>query len=304
MAPYYFPILFWTPSAVEDANRGDFSLVCRKWGVSIFDLYSLVAEKHPIRLPVELMQIFLAQVNLEILVDADDYEKACRKLNVLRAILYSQGISPTLAPFATNYSLNSYAGINARSSGSSVDRLHEGLRHGITITEAKIEGWPNELSLMCLRGDLEHLTNNLTCDAFVEAASAVPIWQSIEDKYPAVRNICSALAKAPLMPDLSSSILHIWQALESLFRIESEITYRTSILLAELCAPIVPRASTYAIAKKSYGDRSKIAHGSNLSVDTVQWMRAWGLLRITCQAILQREALPSADDLLNELLMR
>ena len=234
----------------------------------------------------------------------DNHPTACRQLDILRAMLYSRGLAPTLAPFATSHSLNAYAGINARSSSLTRDKLHEGLRDGITAGETKIEGWPTELSLMCLRGDPEQLSNTLAEVDFLSAADAALIWQGIEDRHPSARTIRGALAKAPLMPDLSSSILHMRQALENLVRVQSEITYRVSLLLAGLCAPIQPRALTYATAKKSYGDRSKIAHGSSSPVDNAQWMRAWGLLWNTCQAILLRGTIPSADDLTNELLAR
>jgi len=257
-----------------------------------------------VRMPVELMQVFLPQVNLEIAVEAPDHPTACRMLDTLRAILYSQGLAPTLAPFATSHSLNAYAGINARSSDLTRDNLHEGLREGITAKNTKIEGWPTELSLMCLRGDPKILTNTLNSSDFTIAAEAAILWQEIENKYPPARTLRTALAKAPLMPDLSSSILHIWQALENLFGIDREITYRTSLLLAEMCAPIEPRVSTYAAAKKSYGDRSKIAHGSSSPVDTIQWMRAWHLLRSAARAVLHRGSIPSVNGLTDELLTR
>lgn len=76
------------------------------------------------------------------------------------------------------------------------------------------------------------------------------LWRNLEDKNPPAKVIRAALAKAPLMPDISSSILHMWQALENIIRIQSEITYRTSLLLAELCAPIQPRSLTYDTAKR------------------------------------------------------
>ncbi|WP_256562581.1 P-loop NTPase fold protein [Pseudomonas sp. HMSC066A08] len=182
------------------------------------------------------------------------------------------------------------------------DKLHKGLQTGINLKDAKVEGWPYELSLMCLRGDPEQLSNTVREDVFLSAVQDSLLWRNLEDKNPPAKVIRAALAKAPLMPDISSSILHMWQALENIIRIQSEITYRTSLLLAELCAPIQPRSLTYDTAKKSYGDRSKIAHGSSSSVDIFQWMRAWGLLQKTCQAILLRGGIPSADELTRELL--
>ncbi|MCV6579201.1 hypothetical protein OFL65_08665 [Pseudomonas aeruginosa] len=302
MAIFHFPLLFWVPSTSDDVSRAHFKLTGRKWDVSIFDLYSLAAEGHQMRMPVELMQVFLPRVNLEIAVEAEEHSAACRQLDILRAMLYSRGLAPTLAPFATNYSLNAYAGINGRSSDLTKDKLHKGLQTGINLKDAKVEGWPYELSLMCLRGDPEQLSNTVSEDVFLSAVQDSLLWRNLEDKNPPAKVIRAALAKAPLMPDISSSILHMWQALENIIRIQSEITYRTSLLLAELCAPIQPRSLTYDTAKKSYGDRSKIAHGSSSSVDIFQWMRAWGLLQKTCQAILLRGGIPSADELTRELL--
>jgi hypothetical protein len=273
--------------------------------VTIFDLYSLIAERHPLRMTAELMQIFLPGASMEISVEAEDHSSACRLLDTIRAMLCSQAeMTPTLAPFATSYSINEYAGINSRSSNLLRDKLPEGLRDGITANDARVEGWPTELSLMCIRGDQQTLKNRLTGVDFVAAADAALLWQDIENRHSTARTLRMALAKAPLMPDMSSSILHMWQALESLFNIDREVTYRTSLLLAEMCATVETRAITYAAAKKSYADRSKIAHGSSAPVDTIKWMRAWSLLRNAARAVLLRNAVPSAGELTDELLQR
>lgn len=301
MAVFYFPLLFLVPRIDSDIVSQPYSLIPRKWDVSIFDLYSLAAEKHLMRVPVELMKVFLTHVNLEIRVDALDPIDAVRSIDTLRAMLYISDVAPTLAPFSTSHSLNAYAGINARTSGLTKG-MHEGLREGITSKTTTIESWSNELSLMCLRGDPQLLENNLTRLGFIMATENAKCWQSIEAKNPRVRVLRHALAKAPIMPDLSSSILHMWQALEHLFNINNEITYRNSLLLAELCAPNHKKAITFANAKKSYQDRSRIAHGSASPVDTVQWMRAWNILRNVASAILRRKGLPSANDLTEQLL--
>lgn len=256
------------------------------------------------RVPAELMQVFLPHVNLEIAVEASDHIEACRLLDTLRAILYSYGLTPTIAPFATSHSMNVYAGINSRSSDLLRDKLPEGLRAGITVTDAKVESWATELSLMCIRGDMSKLTSTLGSDVFLAAANAALIWQGLEDKHHSARTIRAALAKAPLMPDFPSSIMNMWQAMENLFGIDREVTYRNAFMLAELCAPIESRANTYNLAKKSYGDRSKIAHGSSSPVDTEQWMRAWGLLRNAALAILNRKGLPTASELTDQILNR
>lgn len=304
MARFYFPQLFWKPSSLEDFESTPFGLHPRRWDVSIFDLYSLVAEKHPIRMPAELMQIFLPNVNLEVSVEATDHEEAKKFLDVLKVMLYLQGIQPTIAPFATSHSLNEYAGINSRSSNRLREELPEGMREGITAKESRVEGWPTELNFSVLRVENERNSNMIDGNAFIQATEAFAVWRAIESQYAKASNLRAALAKAPLMPDKSSSILHMWQALESVFGKGPELSFRMSLSLAELCGPVASRAETYEKAKKSYKDRSEITHGKANLVDDKQWMRAWDLLVDAVRSILHRKSIPSEDDLFSELLSR
>ncbi|PIL21464.1 hypothetical protein P775_04275 [Puniceibacterium antarcticum] len=281
-----------------------FGMHPRRWNVSIFDLYSLAAENHPTRMTAELMQIFLPNVNLEISVDAADHAEAKRLLDILKVMIYLNGVQPTITPFATSHSLNDYAGINSRSSSQLCEKLPEGMRSGITAKDSRVEGWPNELVFSVLRGNSELYSNEIDADAFTQATEAVTVWRKIETQYGKASILRAALAKAPLMPDRSSSILHIWQALETVFGKGPELSFRMSITLAELCGPVASRAETYAKAKKSYHDRSRITHGKVDFADDEQWVRAWDLLVEAIRAILHREAIPSEDDLFSDLLSR
>jgi hypothetical protein len=304
MARFYFPHLFWVPSSSEGIHVTRFGLHPRRWDVSIFDLYSLVAEKHPIRMSAELMQIFLPGVNLEVSVEAEDHAEAKKLLDIFQAMLYLKGVQPTIAPFATSHSLNEYAGINSRSSSHLRDEIPEGMRSGITAKDSQVEGWPNELTFSILQGESACYSGSINADMFTQAAETVKVWQEIEIQYVKASMLRSALVKAPLMPDRASSILHIWQALESVFGKGPELSFRMSLSLAELCGPVASRPEVYAIAKKSYQDRSGITHGKVDAVDVRQWMRAWDLLKEAVRAILHRKAIPSEDELFLELLSR
>ena len=304
MARFYFPQLFWSPFSSEEVQTETFSMHPRRWDVSVFDLYLLAAEKHPMRMTAELMQIFMPNVNLEISVDTTDLSEAKRLLDILKVMLYIEGIKPTITPFATSHSLNEYAGINYRSSSTLREKLPEEMRNGITAKESRVEGWPVELTFSVLRGDSESYSNTIDANAFIKAAEAVIAWQEIETHFRKASILRAALAKAPLMPDRSSSILHIWQALESVFGGGSELRFRMSLSLAELCGPVEPRAETYEKAKKSYSDRSSITHGTIYHADDKQWTRAWGLLVRAIRAILHRKAIPSENDLFSALLSR
>ncbi|KQB97338.1 hypothetical protein AL073_08225 [Loktanella sp. 1ANDIMAR09] len=256
------------------------------------------------RMTAELMQIFLPNVNLEVSVDAVDHQEAIQRLDTLRVMLYLYGMTPTIAPFATSHSINEYAGINSRSSDLMREKLPEGMRVGITTKDARVEGWPKELTFSVLQAVGGSYSTKLDARVFSQATEAVVAWQEIETQYDKAATLRSALSKASLMPDRESSILHIWQALESVFGKGPELSFRMSLSLAELCGPVAPRAETYAQAKKSYKDRSEITHGKANLVDEEQWMRAWGLLIKTIRSILHRKTIPSEDDLFSELLSR
>ncbi len=299
----YFPILWLIPEFDADlVEEGCFSVLKRKWDVSIFDLYSLVAQKHPIRMPAELLQIFLPQANLEFSILANDITAARDRLDVFRAMLSLQGIHPSISPFAANISLNKYAGINSRSAGNQAT-MHEGLREGITHKDGQIEMWPNELSFNCIGANNENLKSTLTESLIIRAAKNSEKWLGLEEAQGSIRAARRAFINAPLMPDLGSSILHIWQGIESLFpTVSTEITFRTSLLLAELISPLQNRAETYEASRASYKDRSRIAHGSEKEISLQQWLRAWLLLSRALEAVLDRGLLPNEEELTRGLL--
>ncbi|NSX95918.1 MULTISPECIES: HEPN domain-containing protein [Rhizobium/Agrobacterium group] len=304
MQTFFFPIQWWIPEFDADVCGDAIRVHKRKWDVSIFDLYSLIAQNHPTRLPAELLHIFLQNVNLEIEIPASSVEQAIDKMDCYRAMLYLRGTSPTVAPFGCNMSLNAYAGINDRSSDRQAV-MHEGLREGITHKTARVEIWPHQLSFACIQGAPGEFVRKVGSGVVTGATEDLERWLEYERKTPVLRAARRALVQAPLMPDLSSSILHCWQGIESLFpSISTEITFRTSLLLAELLEPLRPRQETYDTSKKSYGDRSKIAHGSQHQFGIEKWSRAWVLLRDAIQAILINRGLPSEEELTRNLLER
>ncbi len=107
-----------------------------------------------------------------------------------------------------------------------------------------------------------------------------------------------------MIPDAGSSILHMWQALESLFpNVNAELSFRLSLLISQLCAGLDPPSGMYKQAKAAYNVRSKIAHGAyskNTTGSDVS--NAWWILRRCLEAIIQREELPTEEKLFEELL--
>lgn len=303
MKSFFFPVMWIIPDFEGDIFSGNgFVIHKRKWEVSIFDLYSLAARKHLLKLPAELMSVFLQNVYLEIEVLAEDFQNAAEALENVRALLCIFGATPTVAPFATNYSLNLYAGINNRSASNNRDQMHPGLRDGITHDTAQIEAWPHELCFSCILGPQNKTSDRLTVKMLTEVSDVITLWNEIENRQSVVRAAKKALVKAPIIPDVPSSIIHSWQGIESLFpSVNAEVTFRISILLAMLMARTEDKVEIFNKSKRSYAVRSRIAHGSSKKVGIEEWMEAWSLLRDALKAIIQWKRLPSEQDLTEHL---
>jgi hypothetical protein len=88
MPSFFFPLLWLVPNFEQDiCGEGSVRVHRRLWDVAIFDLYSLVAERHRLRLPAELMHVFLQLVNLEVEVVAETFGDAGDRLDQFRAML-------------------------------------------------------------------------------------------------------------------------------------------------------------------------------------------------------------------------
>jgi len=144
----------------------------------------------------------------------------------------------------------------------------------------------------------------ISMQAFTDAVDAAERWTALEAAYQPLKAARLALQTAPAIPDLSSSLLHIWQGIEALFpNVSTEVSFRLGLLVSQLCAPVRgDRLKTYEEAKRSYGRRSRAAHGSGGKLEYSDWANAWDLLILCLSACLARTTLPSEDVLTRELL--
>jgi hypothetical protein len=284
MPKFYYPCLFIAPGFDEDGlSYGSVALRKRRWEVSTFDLATL-ATKHRLHLRYQLIDILLAHCNLEIELEADNLEEACAEIDVLRAMLYVQGTSPFVIPFCATHSLNEYAGINSRDSEILRAKLPEDLQRGPTSSDIRVEVWPHEPSLTCR---IEDESVVLRKEQWDSAAGAVSHWKKLEMETTVLRASRKALCSAPAIPDIGSSLLHVWQGIESLFpSVNMEVSFRLSLLVAQLVSILEKAGETYKKAKRSYADRSRIAHGNAAKVGHAEWNTAWTLLVACLRAVL------------------
>lgn len=296
-APFYFPLLFLVPRFERDLAHGRYQVAPRRWGTSTFDLATL-ATRHDLHLPYQVMDVMLAKCNLELAVQAVSREDAVECLDSFRVGAYLAGCSPFLAPFITTKSINEYSGINERD--SAIERGREPkIQSTFSSATGKLTAWPLELSFSCI---LKPNALRLTEERFGTAAETAEIWRRMSATTEALRALTNAFMASPLLPSRGQSLLHMWTAIESLFpTVSSEVTFRLALYLTVLCAEPRDRAEFHRKVKSAYSVRSKVAHGAAEDVSVDQWNDAWVLLCQCARAIVRRQAVPTEEELLNEL---
>lgn len=278
-------------------------IIRRRWDVSLFD-WAELATKHKVRIPWTIADHLLKSCNLEISIQAPAFSEAARMLKTFHVMLYINGLHPFTTQMISDYSINQYAGINFRKSKHGTELLPEDLREGVSSETATVNIWrtPYTSAVWIMKDTLDR---RLTEDLLNRAVDDMHRWVRAREKNP----ICSLLEDvaltAPAMPLEEQSILHIWTGLEAIFpNVQTEISFRIALYLAQMQAGDGNRLAFFERARKSYQDRSKIAHGGKLKISKPYdpWIAAWSLLMETMQAIAKREEIPKEENLIRELL--
>lgn len=302
MPSYFFPCLALAaghlPPIVETAQA---VLRRREWETATFDFATLGAS-HKLQFSWHLLDVFLNACHLEIEIrEVPDFAQAQERVRILQVMLYLQWVSPFIMPVGMTHKLRDYSGLNYRDSATMRTKLPAELQSGFVSTDGKIEGWLHEPTFQSITVGAER---TVSAQAFTDAVAAAERWMVLEAAHPPLKVARLALQTAPAIPDLSSSLLHIWQGIEALFpNVSTEVSFRLGLLVSQLCVPVRgDRLTTYEEAKRSYRRRSRAAHGSGGKLDHRDWVDAWDLLILCLSACLTREVLPSEDMLTRELL--
>lgn len=301
MPSFYFPVVGPVPSFSESAiESAGFRFHKRLWETSTFDLATL-ASRHRLHFNWHLIDAFLSTTNCEIeVIDASNFAEAQEQIDLLQSMLYLHLVAPFVTPYGATHSINQYSGINSRDSKSLCKMLPEGLQVGITSDDTTVEAWVHKPTFV-----IQHLIGQTSVDKsdFSNAANDVLRWIELENKFKPLRTVRRALQTAPIIPDLSSSLLHIWQGIEALFpNVQAEVTFRLALLVAQLAGGVETASETYKNMKKGYNTRSKAAHGNIDNINAEDWRSSWLLLRLCMCSVLSRGNLPTEDDLIAELL--
>jgi hypothetical protein len=307
MKRYVFPCIGLKLAEGDKATSGrGINLIAAKNIPSIFD-FATLGGSHSTHVDFQLLHPFLRAYNSEIEITiADQYSDAQDFIKLTQLMFYIQGWPPFLIPFGLSHSLNEISGINSRDSEILVHKLPENMRNGLRTAEHQVETWLHEPSLYWIgRRDFHAEPDQVRDEQFVWIVDQVFRWINLESKQPELRAARNALLTAPMILDVGSSLLHIWQGIESLFpEIHAEVVFRISILISELAHKQHSPLQTWKKVRRSYGARSKVAHGSSGIVKSEDWKEAWDLLCLCLIAVRERGKMPREVELLEELLKR
>lgn len=298
---HYYPALLLVPGFEEDVIEADSIRVSRRlWQTSTFDLATLAAE-HDLKLPYQLMDVFLGSCNIEIgVLRCKSREVAQERLFAFRTVLYAEGVSPFILPFSTNVSINSYSGINTRDSEFRRNDLPDGMRQGITSQSTLVRAHPLELSLA-----INTFSQGLKIGhaQVVRALSQTSNWLELTSRDPRLRSFQATLISSASIMPVDQAILHLWTGIEALFPdVKAEVSFRIALYIACIEPDKSKRREIYESAKKAYNVRSAIAHGSSKRIAPEEWLKAWQMATSILRAILIRKGLPSEAELLKEIL--
>lgn len=302
MPSYFFPCLALAPGDLPPmVERPRAVLRRRQWETTTFDFATLGAS-HKLNFSWHLLDVFLNACHLEIEIrDARNFVQAQERVRILQVMLYLQWVSPFIMPVGMTHTLRDYSGLNYRDSALMRPKLPLALQSGFVSAEGNIEGWLHEPTFQSITVDT---ARTVSAKAFMDAVDAADRWIALEAAHQPLKAARLALQTAPAIPDLSSSLLHIWQGVEALFpNVSTEVSFRLGLLVSQLCTPVrSDRLKTYEEAKRSYGRRSRAAHGSSSKIDHRDWVDAWDLLILCLSACLARTELPDENVLTREML--
>ncbi|CAL9274056.1 hypothetical protein SUDANB5_02524 [Streptomyces sp. SudanB5_2050] len=301
---YYAPLSGLIPRDLDEPVRvGDYAFIARKWDVNIFD-WAELQSKHKLHISYTAGDMLLKSCNMELAISASSTDDVRDKMLAFHVAMYARGFHPFSVQLLSSYSINDYAGICSRRSSHGLELLPEGMRTGITSATACVEVWPAPYASGAAFRK-EGLARTVTPDLLAQAVGDVDRWNILRSRYSVCRFLERVLMSSPVVADTGQSLLHVWTGLESIFpKVQSEVSFRLALYLAQLQSPLGDRREFFQRAKKSYGDRSKVAHGGELKsregVDP--WMEAWSILTQTLRAMLDRQQIPTEEELIQELL--
>jgi hypothetical protein len=233
---------------------------------------------------------------------------ALNKCWLVSALLILRGFARLVCPAASAYSWNLIAVHQKQTSHVFRRQLKkEGVEKAVHESQRALPPFQGEL----LDYHLKILVpKNIRNDAFnAEEAAWISehfeIFNHLAAKDERFRFALEAAVDWRYSKDVRSALVRIWSGIESLFKINTELVYRISLLAATIRAPRGrDRINAFRNIKSLYGIRSKAVHGEPLTDDklTKGLHDSFELLRHLILDAITLGRVRSEDDYLCELL--
>jgi len=117
---------------------------------------------------------------------------------------------------------------------------------------------------------------------------------------PKFQNAMQALTSFHCIPYASTCLLVAWSGLEALFEVDQEISFRLSLYIANFLRSGDGRYAEFEKLRRSYDDRSRVAHGASSKAKSVQEHALYtrDVLRACLEKSIEAKALPDPKRLI------
>jgi hypothetical protein len=117
---------------------------------------------------------------------------------------------------------------------------------------------------------------------------------------PKFQNAMQALTSFHCIPYASTCLLVAWSGLEALFGVEQEISFRLCLYISNFLKSGDDRYSEFEKLRRSYDDRSRVAHGTSTKAKAVSdnAMYTRDILRACLSKCVEANAFPNAKELI------
>jgi hypothetical protein len=117
---------------------------------------------------------------------------------------------------------------------------------------------------------------------------------------PKFQNAMQAVTSFHCVPYPSMRLLVAWSGLEALFGVDQEISFRLSLYITNFLKIAVDRYSEFEKLRRSYDDRSRVAHGAATKAKAVDEHATYTLdiLRACLAKCIETGAFPNPKELI------
>lgn len=221
---------------------------------------------------------------------------------LLSALLTLRGYSKHLCVACSSYSWNLVAGHQGRTSEAFKEQVKaEGIERAVFKSRRELPPFKGNILDFHVRLILnsKHRKEEVTPEDTEWIRLHYESFNALASESESFRFALEAATDWRFSHGGRSAVARLWEGIECIFGISSELVYRISLMAASCLEDRgTARLQRYRSVKKLYGKRSKIVHGDKISEhDIVETLDgSYELLRQILLFIVERGAMPTRDE--------